>query len=51
MFFRMHNVVDIYFVGGFGTVQWIDVREYLSATPDTIATNGPQRTLQVWKEL
>jgi len=50
MFFRMHKVVDIYFVGGFGTVQWIDPGEYLSATPDTIATNGPQQTLQVLNE-
>lgn len=30
-----------------GTVQWIDVDEYLAATPDAIATNAPQRTLAV----
>lgn len=46
-FFRMHRITDIYFVGGFGTVQWIDVDEYLTATPDSIATNEPLRTLQV----
>lgn len=43
----MHKVTDIYFVGGFGTVQWIDVAEYLSATPDAIATHSPPRTLAV----
>jgi hypothetical protein len=43
---RMHNLRDLYFVGGFGTVQWIDVDEYLGATPDAIATNAPQRTLK-----
>jgi hypothetical protein len=47
MFFRMHRITDIYFVGGFGTVQWIDVNEYLTATPDAIATNSPAVTLQV----
>lgn len=47
LFFRMHRITDIYFVGGFGTVQWIDVQEYLSSTPDAIATNHPLRTLQV----
>lgn len=47
MFFRMHRITDIYFVGGFGTVQWIDVNEYLTATPDAIATNSPGVTLQV----
>lgn len=43
----MHKITDIYFVGGFGTVQWIDVGEYLTATPDVIATNTPARTLAV----
>lgn len=47
LFFRMHRITDIYFVGGFGTVQWIDVNEYLTATPDAIATNSPAVTLQV----
>lgn len=46
-FFRMHRVTDIYFVGGFGTVQWIGVDEYLGAAPDAIATHAPQRTLAV----
>ncbi|KAI8467308.1 MAG: pyridoxamine 5-phosphate oxidase-like protein [Monoraphidium minutum] len=45
LFFRMHAITDIYFVGGFGTVQWVDVAEYLAATPDAIATNAPQRTI------
>eukprot|EP00775_Hariotina_reticulata_P007132 gene7132-7347_t len=49
-FFRMHRITDIYFVGGFGTVQWIDVKEYLSSAPDAIATNSPGRTLQVLNE-
>ena len=43
----MHKITDIYFVGGFGTVQWIDVGEYLTATPDAIATNQPRSTLAV----
>jgi hypothetical protein len=43
----MHRITDIYFVGGFGTVQWVDVNEYLTSTPDAIATNTPSLTLQV----
>jgi len=47
MFFRMHKISDIYFVGGFGTVQWVDVGEYVAAKPDEIVTSDPHHTLQV----
>jgi nitrate reductase NapE component len=47
MFFRMHHISDIYFVGGFGTVQWVDVGEYVSAKPDEIVTSDSHHTLQV----
>lgn len=53
-FFRMHRISDIYFVGGFGTVQWVDVREYASTRPDEIAANNVMRTLQArkgWKSV
>ena len=46
-FFRMHRISDIYFVGGFGTVQWVDVAEYASAKPDQIAMIEPHHTLKV----
>jgi hypothetical protein len=49
-FFRMHRITDVYFVGGFGTVQWIEAEEYVSSSPDPIATDAPQRTLQVLNE-
>ncbi|CAI5956176.1 unnamed protein product, partial [Closterium sp. NIES-65] len=45
-FYRMDTICDIYFVGGFGTVAWIDVAEYVAATPDTVATNHVEHTLQ-----
>lgn len=47
MFFRMHRISDIYFVGGFGTVQWVDVADYVAATPDQIVRSQPHQTLQV----
>ena len=47
MFFRMHRISDIYFVGGFGTVQWVDVGDYVAATPDQIVRSKPLQTLQV----
>ncbi|KAK9909774.1 hypothetical protein WJX75_007283 [Coccomyxa subellipsoidea] len=50
MFFRMHHISDIYFVGGFGTVQWVDVGEYVSAKPDEIVTSDSHHTLQVLNE-
>ncbi|KAG0557233.1 hypothetical protein M758_11G107600 [Ceratodon purpureus] len=45
-FYRMENISDIYFVGGFGTVQWVDVKEYDRARPDIIAVNGAENTLK-----
>ena len=47
LFFRMHRISDIYFVGGFGTVQWVDVAEYAATKPDSIVLDNPHRTLQV----
>ena len=35
-FFRM-DVVDVYYVGGFGVMGWVDAREYLAAHPDPLA--------------
>ena len=47
MFFRMHRISDIYFVGGFGTVQWVDVGDYVAANPDQIVRSQSHQTLQV----
>jgi putative heme iron utilization protein len=35
-FFQM-DVVDLYFVGGFGVMGWVDPGEYASAAPDPLA--------------
>jgi putative heme iron utilization protein len=35
-FYRM-NVVDVYYVGGFGVMGWVDAAEYGSAKPDPLA--------------
>jgi hypothetical protein len=34
----MNNVIDVYFVGGFGTLNWVNLKEYKEATPDKIVT-------------
>jgi hypothetical protein len=34
-------------VGGFGTVAWVDVKEYEKAHPDTIVANAAEQTLKV----
>jgi hypothetical protein len=45
----MAYITDIYFVGGFGTVQWVEVDEYRNSLPDRIvtrtATASPEATL------
>ena len=50
VYFRMNRIMDIYFVGGFGTVQWVDVNEYTSAQPDQIVVQNPNHTLKLLNE-
>ncbi|KAG0482112.1 hypothetical protein HPP92_010196 [Vanilla planifolia] len=45
-YYRMNTISDIYFIGGFGTVQWIDVREYENTQPDKIAADGGEQNLK-----
>ncbi|OMO76120.1 FMN-binding split barrel [Corchorus capsularis] len=45
-YFRMRNISDIYFIGGFGTVAWVDVKEYEALQPDKIAVDGGEQNLK-----
>ncbi|XVE91084.1 hypothetical protein DITRI_Ditri20bG0127500 [Diplodiscus trichospermus] len=45
-YFRMKNISDIYFIGGFGTVAWVDVKEYEALKPDKIAVDGGEQNLK-----
>ncbi|EEF43557.1 uncharacterized protein LOC8286236 [Ricinus communis] len=45
-YFRMQNISDIYFIGGFGTVAWVDVKEYEALQPDKIAVDGEEHNLK-----
>ncbi|KAK1436957.1 hypothetical protein QVD17_02741 [Tagetes erecta] len=45
-YFRMHNISDIYFIGGFGTVAWVNVKEYEALRPDKIAVDGGEQNLK-----
>lgn len=45
-YFRMQNISDIYFIGGFGTVAWVDVNEYETLQPDKIAVDGDEQNLK-----
>lgn len=38
---------DIYFIGGFGTVAWVDVKEYEALKPDKIAVDAGEQNLKV----
>jgi heme iron utilization protein len=38
-FYRM-NVVDVYYVGGFGVMGWVDAADYSSAKPDPLADSA-----------
>lgn len=45
-YFRMQDISDIYFIGGFGTVAWVDVKEYETLQPDKIAVDGGEQNLK-----
>ncbi|ONK69529.1 uncharacterized protein A4U43_C05F23940 [Asparagus officinalis] len=45
-YYRMQDISDIYFIGGFGTVQWVDVKEYEALLPDKIAADGGEQNLK-----
>ncbi|XP_031499344.1 uncharacterized protein LOC116263734 isoform X2 [Nymphaea colorata] len=45
-YYRMESISDIYFIGGFGTVAWVDVKEYETIHPDKIAVNGGEQNLK-----
>lgn len=51
VYFRMSRITDIYFVGGFGTVQWISPEDYLASRPDEIVLGKPTATLQHLNEM
>jgi heme oxygenase (biliverdin-IX-beta and delta-forming) len=39
-FYRL-QVADIYYVGGFGLMGWVDAQEYEAASPDPLAASAP----------
>ena len=41
------DIRDIYFIGGFGTVAWVDVKEYEDLKADKIALEGGEHCLKV----
>ncbi|XP_068637863.1 uncharacterized protein [Aristolochia californica] len=45
-YFRMENISDIYFIGGFGTVAWVEVKKYEALRPDKIAVDGGEQYLK-----
>nr|CAD1825450.1 unnamed protein product [Ananas comosus var. bracteatus] len=45
-YYRMETISDVYFIGGFGTVAWLDVKEYESLQPDKIAAVGGEQNLK-----
>lgn len=45
-YYRMELISDVYFIGGFGTVAWVDVHEYENVQPDKIAVNGGEQNLK-----
>lgn len=40
-FYRM-EVVDVYFVGGFGVMGWVSAQEFSTGRPDPLAESGPR---------
>ncbi|KAL4589334.1 hypothetical protein LXL04_002240 [Taraxacum kok-saghyz] len=51
-YFRMQNISsDIYFIGGFGTVAWVNVKEYEGLQPDDITVDGNEKNLKELNEI
>ncbi|XP_020578272.1 uncharacterized protein LOC110023293 [Phalaenopsis equestris] len=50
-YYRMATIRDIYFIGGFGTVGWIDVKDYEDIQPDKIAADGGEKNLEELNEI
>lgn len=46
-YFWFDLISDVYFIGGFGTVAWLDVKEYEALQPDKIAADGGEQSLKV----
>ena len=44
-YYRMNRIVDVYFVGGFGTLNWITLEDYCSTSPDAIVTSQTGRSV------
>eukprot|EP00252_Welwitschia_mirabilis_P026304 TRINITY_DN8572_c0_g2_i3.p1 TRINITY_DN8572_c0_g2~~TRINITY_DN8572_c0_g2_i3.p1 ORF type:complete len:123 (-),score=28.51 TRINITY_DN8572_c0_g2_i3:335-703(-) len=42
----MELISDVYFIGGFGTVAWVDVNEYETVQPDKITVNAVEQNLK-----
>ncbi|KAI5665153.1 hypothetical protein M9H77_24476 [Catharanthus roseus] len=49
VYFKMFIIKDIYFIGGFGTISWVDVKEYQSLQPDKIVVDQSEHNFM--KEL
>jgi len=49
-YFVMANIVDVLFVGGFGTVKWLFPKDYSEAEPDAVVKNNFTATLQALNE-
>ena len=49
-FFQMANISDIYFVGGYGTVSWVNTENYETAIPDSIVLSS-SKTLRMLNDV
>ncbi|KAG1678975.1 hypothetical protein FOA52_013038 [Chlamydomonas sp. UWO 241] len=46
-YFRMDKIIDIQFIGGYGTMEWITAEDYSECRPDAVVLDQPPpRTLQ-----
>jgi len=44
-FYRMHEVRDVLFTGGFGTVRWVPPRDFAAGRPDAVVASRLPQTL------
>jgi hypothetical protein len=52
--YMLADIQDVYFVGGYGTIKWVNVKDYLSCRPDMICDRhfaDPLNTLNKLNEV
>lgn len=49
--YALTDIKDVYYVGGYGTVKWVNPIEYLSCSPDKVCDRAVQDPLELLNDV